>query len=124
MRPRISLRGSVLLSVHRSVVLSVRPLVRNQLFSKSEIEGFFLCISSGKSRNITEMLNCISIEKYACWSVRLFMLKVKKRSKRMHLLVDETCFLFLNTKQKKKVRMDNIQGKTKIYTFFFPQNKK
>ncbi len=34
----------------------------------------------------------ISIEKYACWSVRLSVLKVEKKVERTHLLVDQTCF--------------------------------
>ena len=96
MRPRISTRGSVRPSVRRSVRPSVRPSVRrsvrNQLFSKSENEGFSSWILSGKPRNIIEMSNCISIGNYACWSVRLSILKVEKTVERTHLLVDQTCF--------------------------------
>ena len=83
MRPSISIRGSVCRSVRRSV--------RNQLFSKSENEGFSSWILSGKPRNIIEMSNCISIGNYACWSVRLSILKVEKTVERTHLLVDQTC---------------------------------
>ena len=39
------------------------------------------------------------MEKYACWSVRLSMLKVKKKVKRTHLLVDQTCFIVVECKQ-------------------------
>ena len=78
-------------SVRPSVRRSVRRSVRNQLFSKSKNEGLSSCISSGKPTNIAEMQNCISIGKYACWSVHRSMLKVKKKVERTHLLVDRTC---------------------------------
>ena len=94
MRPRISIRGSVRPQVGRSVGWLVG---RYCVFFYSKNEGFSSYMSSGRPRNITEMQNCISAGRQVCWSVLLSLNQVKKKVKRTHLFVDQTCFLFLSS---------------------------
>ena len=83
MRPRISIRGSVRPSVGQSVRPSVTSYFQN-LKTKVFLRGFYQ-----GSLGTSQMQNSISIGNGACWSVHLSMLKVEKKSRRMHLLVDK-----------------------------------
>ena len=77
------------LSEGLSVRRSVRPTVTS--YFQNQKMMVFLCVFYQGSLGTSQ--NCISVGKYACWSIHLSMLKVEKMVERTHLLVEQTCLM-------------------------------